>query len=259
MLGKLTKYEFKATARIFLPLFAAVLAVSAVTRVMLGLRWETPHVISIVLAVMLIAAAFVMTLVLTIQRFYKNFMTDEGYLTFTLPVTTGRLIWAKLIVAAVWTVVCAAVVFLSVALMALSAGDWQNLFQSIRELGLPKADQTLFILEFLALVLSSLLTGILTIYASMALSMVANKHRVSLSFVFYIALNTVMQILISILLWIFVSPDFPNGLTFSAYMEVHTLGVIHAWMLTALGVVLAFGAGMFATTRYMLKKQLNLQ
>ncbi len=259
MLGKLMKYEFKATARIFLPLFAALLAVSLVNKLMTGLQLQMPGIITMSLSIILIVAAFVITLILTVQRFYKNFMTDEGSLMFTLPVGTGRMIWSKLIVAAVWTVVCAAVVFLSLMVMAFSGNEWHELVLAIRNLGLPSLDMTFFILEFGVLVLASLLTGILTIYASLALSMFANNHRVALSFGFYIALNTLMQILVSVVMWIFFSPESMANQTFEAFVENHALGSIHACLSVAVVLTLAFGAGMFYTTRYMLKNQLNLQ
>jgi hypothetical protein len=259
MLGKLMKYEFKATARIFLPLFAAMLAVAAISKLTLGLRMQAPHIISLVLSIMLMVGAFVITLILTVQRFYKNFMTDEGSLMFTLPVGTGRLIWSKLIVAAVWTVVCTAAVFLAIMMMTFSGDEWRQLVLAIRELDLPSVDTTFFIIEFCALVLASLLTGILTIYASLALSMFANNHRVALSFGIYIALNTLMQILVSVLMWIFFSPDSMANQTFEAFVGSHALGSIHACLSVAVVITLAFGAGMFYTTRYMLKNQLNLQ
>ena len=259
MLGKLMKYEFKATARIFLPLFAALIVVSAVSKLTLGLQLQTPHMISLALSITLIVAAFVITLILTIQRFYKNFMSDEGSLMFTLPVSTGRLIWSKLLVAAVWTVVCTAVVFLSLMIMAFTGSEWHELVLAIKNLGLPPLDMTLFIIELCALVLASLLTGILTIYASLALSMLVNNHRVALSFGFYIALNTLMQIAVSVIMWIFFSPKSIANQTFEAYVESNSLGSVHACASVALVVTVAFGAAMFATTRYMLKNQLNLQ
>ncbi len=43
-------------------------------------------------------AAVVTTIVLMILRFYRNLMTDEGYLMFTLPVSTTELICSQLIV-----------------------------------------------------------------------------------------------------------------------------------------------------------------
>ena len=72
-----------------------MLIMAVVSHLLSGRQMNVPHIISIALVSMLIAAAFVITLILTIQRFYKNLLTDEGYLMFTLPVSTGRLIWSQ--------------------------------------------------------------------------------------------------------------------------------------------------------------------
>lgn len=42
-------------------------------------------------------ASSIITLIFILMRYYKNFFTDEGYLTFTLPVTPHELLWTKLI------------------------------------------------------------------------------------------------------------------------------------------------------------------
>ena len=259
MLGKLIKYEFKATARIFLPLFSALLIVSAITKLLSGASVNVPFAISMTLSVMLIIAAFVLTLILTVQRFYKNLMTDEGYLMHTLPVGAGRLILAKLIAAAVWTLVCAAVVFLSLMIMAFSGGELREFAQMLRNTGLPTADLILFILEFCALALSGLLGSILMIYASLALSMFFNKHRIGVSFAIYIGLTTALQILMGIVGVIFSRMSRETYQTFEAFIEQNTLASVHICMSTVLAIVIAFAVGMFFTTRTMLKNRLNLQ
>jgi len=212
-----------------------------------------------VLSVLLIIAAFVLTLILMVQRFYKNLMTDEGYLMHTLPVGTGRLISAKLIVAAVWTIVCAAVVFLSVMIMAYSGDVWQEFLRIFQNAGLPSLDVTLFILEFCALVLASLLAAILMVYASLSLSMLFNKHRVAISFAVYVGLNTVLQIILSVAVSLFAHMSRETYQSFEAFIETNTLAAVHICMSVALLVVAGFGAGMFYTTKYMLKNRLNLQ
>ena len=91
-----------------------------------------------VLSVLLFSAAVfggsILAFVLMIYRFYKNLMTDEGYLMFTLPVTTGQLIWSKMIVSAVWLLATAAMdvlsMFISVfdlSLIHISTQNWQTL------------------------------------------------------------------------------------------------------------------------------------
>ena len=49
MLRKLMKYEFMATGRVFLPLFAALLIISAINRLFQNLDLRAPAVIGVIL------------------------------------------------------------------------------------------------------------------------------------------------------------------------------------------------------------------
>lgn len=92
MLGKLTKYEFKATCRFFLPLYGALLLLAAMSRLSqwimtyneIGLLHYFSNIFTLVY-VLVAVAIFALTLIVMIQRFYKNLLGDEGYLMFTLP------------------------------------------------------------------------------------------------------------------------------------------------------------------------------
>lgn len=109
MLGKLLKQDFRATARIMLPLYAAVPVLGLFTNLITRLCENQngfliraiSALVSFVFSLSLIAAV-VTTVVLMVLRFYRNLMTDEGYLMFTLPVSTTELIFSKLIVSVVW-------------------------------------------------------------------------------------------------------------------------------------------------------------
>jgi hypothetical protein len=266
------KYEFKATARIFLPAYSAMLIMAVVSHLLSGRQMNVPHIISIALVSMLIAAAFVITLILTIQRFYKNLLTDEGYLMFTLPVSTGRLIWSKLIVAAVWSIVCAVSVFAAVAIMAMNAGDFQSFMYALTHLGIRTFSEALLLAEFFLIVLTGLLCGILCIYACMALSLLFNKHRVAIAFAIYIGMTTALQILAAIVAALtknssglgvlfgftaYPAPTSESG--FITFLHNNAEFAVHlsAWLFL-LGIA-ALGAGFFAITRHMLKNRLNLQ
>jgi len=82
MLGKLMKYEIKATARLFLPLYAALLVFSLINRFLnpfaigesinnINLQF-TIRAISMTAYVLLLLGTLVMTVVIMIQRFYKK-------------------------------------------------------------------------------------------------------------------------------------------------------------------------------------------
>ena len=101
MLGKLFKYEMKATSRIFLPVYIAVVLFAALGRLVTGIDLfsnELSWLSGIFMGtyVLVIVATAVLTYIVVIQRFYKNLLTDEGYLMFTLPVKPSRLILSKL-------------------------------------------------------------------------------------------------------------------------------------------------------------------
>ena len=272
MLGKLMKYEFKATSRIFLPLFGAMLIVSLVSLLLSGLRSDTPYIISLVLASMLIGSAFVVTLILTIQRFYKNFLGSEGHLMHTLPVSTGKLIWSKLLVATIWTIVCAIVVFIAIFILAINEVDFQAFLHSFRNIDLPLGNTLLFAVELTAVVLVTLMCAILCLYACMALSMLFNKHRVAISFAFFIAATTIVQIIAAIILsfkassmtGIVINMD-ASAQYVSSYngsdMVMHTadVTVIHSQILWYILIAALIGAGFYTLTHFMLKRRLNLQ
>jgi len=74
------------------------------------------------LIAMALAAALTVIAVLIFVKFYKSMVTDEAYLTFTLPVSAGRLIGAKFLSAALWTVIGAAAVF--AAWIVILSGIW---------------------------------------------------------------------------------------------------------------------------------------
>ncbi|MEG1001036.1 MAG: ABC transporter permease, partial [Cellulosilyticaceae bacterium] len=110
MLGKLIKYEFKATGRTFLPLYGAILIVALVQRFFGRSSQELFEELNrigdfaTIALVALFMALGVITLVVTIQRFQKSLLSDEGYLMFTLPVKTRSLIASKMIVATTWVI-----------------------------------------------------------------------------------------------------------------------------------------------------------
>ncbi|MEG2857647.1 MAG: hypothetical protein RR994_03400, partial [Clostridia bacterium] len=106
MLGKLLKYEMKSTARIFLPLYGCIVVFAAIVRAFMQINTGAGSRLlnilsglSVFLYVAIIISTFVITLIVLIQRFYRNLLGDEGYLMHTLPVRTRQQIGAKLIAA----------------------------------------------------------------------------------------------------------------------------------------------------------------
>ena len=107
MLGKLFKHDFSSTAKPLLLFSVIVLAVSGAGA---GLKYvldlpvlngDNLYSIRFVITMLIIAcyfalfAYFILMLILIVIRYYRNLFTEEGYLTFTLPTTTGKILLSK--------------------------------------------------------------------------------------------------------------------------------------------------------------------
>lgn len=134
MLGTLLKYEFKAVGRILLPLFAAWLIASVLLGLSLGGDGSQSNLLITLTAVVYIfvaVAAVVITTILLIQRFYKNLLGSEGYLMFSLPVSTGQHILNKTISGAVWGTAGLIIAILSGLLIVGCVEGFGSLFEEI--------------------------------------------------------------------------------------------------------------------------------
>ena len=137
MFGKLMKYEMRYLIRIFAPMWVIVLALCTFSRLtirpdldgmmyMEGIQALLP-VLAIMLAVTAIITMMIVATVVLLQRFYKGMYGDEGYLMFTLPVTTGSLIHSKALSAVVMMVVSALVTWIGVLIMVSYPQIWGEL------------------------------------------------------------------------------------------------------------------------------------
>jgi hypothetical protein len=260
MLGKLIKYEFQATGRICLPLFGALIVVAAISRLFSSLHFETPTAIGIAISVIMIIASFVVVLILTLNRFYKNLLTNEGYLMLTLPVTTDSLIWSKLIVAFVWNILSLAAAFLAIVIMTITDLNFADisaaLTLALHTAGITQAQFSLFIVEFIVLFIVALPSGIMVLYACMASSQLVNKHRVLFSFGAYIVLSIVGQTLSSVAALLFL----PKRMSFYVNPNMsEVVGLVNTTIIFNIAFSLITSVVLYVFTRYMLKRRLNLE
>lgn len=260
MLRKLMKYEFMATGRIFLPLFAALLVISIVNRLFQNLDLRAPAIIGVVLSVILIAGILVLALILTLQRFRNNLLSSEGYLMMTLPVRTDGLILSKLFVASIWNVASGIVVTIAILIMAASGISLSDMVRSIREffasITMPSSQIVLYAVEGLILGVLAIFSSVLLLYACMSLSMLVNRRRGLFTFGAFIVLTTVVQILVAILVSI------GAGIKIYDSFGISSMSIFGQSQLIILAVIVveaAMCAAYYFITRYMLKSRLNLQ
>ena len=266
MLSKLLKYEFKATGRIFLPLFLALLIFAGITRLFSAIgpeQWDTPAVISMIIYVTIMAGMFVMTLIMMIQRFYKNLLSDEGYLMHTLPVKPWKHIVSKLLVSMLWMIISLSAALISSLIIALKKGDLSEIIgdfaiffhRAIEQYG---ASIYLLTFEIIISILISIASGILIVYASIALGHLSNRHKMLASFGAFIVLSTLSQILLTLIGLIPGTTNFANlHITPDNFAQMQSLlqwAIVSGIIFTGL-----LSSAYFAITNIILSKRLNLE
>lgn len=285
---KLLKYEMRAMNRRLFPVYIGMLAIALLNylfgfgRIMRGsdsltLEWaeSLPNVLFMLISTMqalitalffgLMAGMMVVWLMTTLNRFRKGLLGEEGYLMFTLPVTTGRLVGAKLLAASIHLLLSCAVALLSFCILLgipelfrlLFELDWSTAF---RNLGSVIPSWPLMVLELIALFILSTFSSILRFYLAMALGHLSNRHRTLLSVIAYIGISAALSMLASLFFGSLSLLD-TSGLFDAIYRfcanQPHL--VAHAVLLGFLVVTLLEGALFWFPTRYILKNRLNLE
>lgn len=263
---KLMKYELRCTARIMLPVYALTLVLGGMCALFYALsnRYESDFVdvfngILIFVFITSVIAALVLSGVIMVYRFYKNLMTDEGYLTFTLPVSTHAILLSKLLTAVIWSVATALCALASVFLATFQVEDiWADFPQAWRELlwitELSSARAVLFALELAVLLLLSSVASYLLFYAAISLGHSFSNHKILLSVVFYFAFTTGLRTLTSVFALIGGVNLLPEE---AIFWDVDAL--LNGMLMISIGFSAIEIAGFYILTYFMLKKRLNLQ
>lgn len=266
MLRKLMKYEVSATGRILLPLYGALIAFALINRLFFFGNFPLnkvnpeflngiPAAISIFAYGCIMAAVFIVTFFIIIQRFYKNLLGDEGYLMNTLPVATWKNISSKLIVAILWSIVSGFIAVLSIFIMVFNIESFGEFFLRLGELLSNAYSQFglnpyILGIEIIMCGLLQLSMNILMIYSSISLGHLFNRRKILCSFGAFVILNLIMNTLTSImgLTYIKAIPDISNPLT-----------TIHSVILGGIAINLIFFVVYFILTNYIIKNKLNLE
>lgn len=281
MLKKLIKHEFKATGRFFLPAFGVFAAMLVLQRLSMHfLVNETGkdtifgilasffvNMVSTITVVGLIAL-LVAPLVYAVVRFYRNMLCDEGYLSFTLPVTTAQHLWSKTLAASVWQLVTMLVVALGGILYFLSvdSAEVKAFFYQLGEFfSIMYADGGGWSILLAVLVVLTILSQhpatFLTVYSAMSIGQCANKNKMLASVGVYAAYNIATTIFIQVIAVIVSVCVFQWNGPISAYfsaqptaaMQIACIVAAALLLLNVLMIVLHFLLG-----RHFLTKKLNL-
>jgi len=211
MFGKLMKYELRYLIRIFAPMWAVVLALCVLSRITLnpdidGMMvvegWEAIlPVVIIMLTVFAIVTMMIVAAVVLLQRFYKGMYGDEGYLMFTLPVTTGSLVHSKALSALLMMLGTELLTVVGVLIMVSYPHiwhqidmNWSELFETLLEMnGLTAVEFVLLAFWMSVVGVLTILQGIYLVYLAISIGQLWKKHPVAGSIGAYYILTLIIN------------------------------------------------------------------
>lgn len=275
MLRKLIKHELRATSKIFLSLFAAVVALMGgfqmiflVARLLTG-RDDTHPLLAVLFGLFSVLSAFALLammavlVIVPVQRFYKNLLGDEGYLMFTLPATPAQQILSKLTTGLIWMFVGMIVCILAVLLFAWNLPDITAVpsisasFQAQTGMSFYSA---LFLFGlFMLLVFAN---TYLHFYLCIAIGGQWPQNRLLASAVAYLILNAVLQFVVFFGIiaaaLIFSSADISFFRSLQSLAEQSPTGFFYGMLGVSAVVLIVLNLVYFFVTRWLLSKRLNL-
>ena len=277
MLKKLLRYDLKSVFKYWWIAAIASIGLSAIGGLCLSIATtgkDVPPLIAVLIVFAVIFTIFgiiafsILSLILVYVRFYKNFFTDEGYLTFTLPVKRSQLLNSKLI-SSVLTMCCTSAILIADIFILLALGIGQPFFdefltpfvQFISELfvELP-IEGHLYIFTWAVLVLISFLLS--SIFSTLFLfacitfaAVITKKAKVITAIGIYYAASGVMTGFLQIL-YMF---GFTSIIDWIAELPQNTVKFFITALLLGTTLALALVCLMLYTLEYfMLDRKLNL-
>lgn len=219
MFAKLLKYEWRSSRKTIATLCVVIL----ISGLLIGsttfgmVRWDRLSsgsdvlamipVLLISLCIMAVAVSCAASVFYVLWRFYKSRFTEEGYLTYTLPVNNHFLILSSLLMSAVeilLVLIAAGVaVMLALGIFSLSLpwkqigpDTWNAMWRVLGEMGneLGRHGKELFVLLMTALLggISTLLLLMLSVTIS---AIVAKKHPILMAIVVFYGIGILRTVL----------------------------------------------------------------
>lgn len=220
MFGKLIKAEWRSSRRVIGILCLAVLIAALVLGLVgCGLfmaetrGWSVHGTVEIVVAllcvaaIMVIAVAWAASIFYALWRFYRSRFTEEGYLTFTLPVNVHQLMLSSIlasileILAVLLATAVSCVLGLGISALGLPwnevpADFWPRLWEQLGELWLEFVPYGGVVAEAaLAAFLTALSRLIMLMLAVTIGGMAAKKHPILMAILVYYGISLVWTII----------------------------------------------------------------
>ncbi len=269
MVKKLLKYEFISYLRTLVPMYIILLAIGVVNRFIQifendHFSYDIVFTSSVIALSISIIVCVVMTVIVGVVRFHKNLYSSEGYLTFTLPVTSGQLIFTKLVMLIAFTLIGLAVIILSGSIAMLG----EVLVEVFRAIGyLAKqyfnhvgVHGAFYIVEFIILLFVSVTYQYLLYYSCITIGQTAKKNRVFMAFLTYFVYYIITQVIGTIFVIIgMVFGEMGIIAKIVSTINAHPYASTHIIFVTLIAFFTVLCVALYFVNRYIMNRKLNLE
>ena len=277
MLGRLLKHEFKSYGFSMGIIFLAGGLMALFMKILSMLPYndnardgiQMLMVFGFVLVMLLMNIA---VQVMIVVRFYSTTVSDQAYLTWTLPAKTSTIIWSKLLGGLFWRLICVAVIaVMGVIFFIGSYWLWHEeltgmflygditpgmmLHEAIKELAGNVSSKEIagFVLYYISAFIWSI-AGLLLIYMCIGIGQLFGKYRVVASIGFYFLIMIVVQIISTIGVAVISGISYNVSNSDSVFMGRY--GFIPS--IISLAVALIASVVIFVITNILFDRHLNL-
>ncbi len=280
MFLKIFKYDNRSLRKGVLPLCGASMLASCVFGLMTwlmirysGVLYEMngfiatlfnlgAGLLSFLMMIIMMAAIYGAYIMIGV-RYYKNFISDEGYLTFTLPVSTGRLLGSKFLSGFLWLLLSGIVTLVDFifvfawylpSILAESNTTFQQFIAGTgRMIGMffNSGERIFGLFAVLLLVLSLVAANLSILYLALTLGgVMAKQHKLLAGIGLYMVLNFFIGFILEFIVLFSVA--------FGAIVWSNIIGGSFV-ILGCAAMMCIVALILLVINRYLLKNKLNLQ
>lgn len=213
--------------------------------------------------ILLVTGVYFATYLVIIIRFYKNLFSDQGYLTQTLPVTTGQHLFTKTLSGCIWGCINMLLIYLSVYMIVGTPYVMDSLRANKVEIltamgfSTSAANISLWAVILFLIIISflSVISNLVMYYASIAIGQLVPGHRILGAIAVYFVMNTVLSIVMVILFAL-------TGLLSAQFLPAGEINLADYMMDTFLfsgittGIITII---LYIVTYWIMKKKVNLE
>ncbi len=222
-------------------------------------NWMWLAIMVLCITVFAVVVYGALSTIMVLVRYYQNFFTDEGYLTFTLPVKRSTLLNSKLLVAFIWNVATTLVIILALVIAFLIApagrdGTGTLLVTIWRELitilsAIFAFVDGWFIAHIIVAVILVIIASILStmvIFACMTIGCVlVKKLKVLISILIYYFVSSAMSLGANLLTWVYtflleLAYSTPESISYSVASLISLFALVIFGMMMIVMCVVAY-------------------